>query len=194
MKESKVMQYPRFSFQYTPIAGLFILEKKPFVDSRGFFCRLFSCEEFKSAGLDKPIVQINQSFTKNRGTIRGLHFQLPPCTETKIVNCLHGEIFDVAVDIRKNSPTFLQWFGTILSADNKKSFLIPDGLAHGFQTLTDDTEVIYLVTANYNPEKEDALNAQDPTIGIQWPVDITECSNKDKAVRFIDQNYRGIKI
>ena len=183
-----------FDIQPAPISGLYILKRKPIADSRGFFSRFFCANEYQAAGLTKSIVQINHTYTKKKGTVRGLHFQLPPCTETKIVSCLHGEIFDVAVDIRKDSSTFLQWYGATLSADNKKSFLIPDGFAHGFQTLIENTEVLYLVTECYHPDKENALNAQDPRIGIQWPEKICDRSEKDKAVPFIDANYSGIKL
>jgi dTDP-4-dehydrorhamnose 3,5-epimerase len=192
MNNPEIIQNAHFDFQVTAISGLFVLQRKPLNDARGFFCRFFCTEEFQSIGLKKPVIQINHTYTQKKGTVRGLHFQRPPCTETKIISCLRGEIFDVAVDIRKNSPTFLQWFGTSISSDNKKSIFIPDGFAHGFQSLTKDTEILYLVTACYSPEKEDALNAQDPMIGIEWPAKITELSDKDKAVPFIDQNYHGI--
>jgi dTDP-4-dehydrorhamnose 3,5-epimerase len=192
MINPEIIRNKHFDFHSTTISDLFVLQRKPITDARGFFCRFFCADEFQSIGLTKPIVQINHTYTKKKGTVRGLHFQHPPCAETKIISCLQGEIFDVAVDIRKYSPTFLQWFGAYLSAKNKKSLFIPAGFAHGFQALTRDTEILYLVTAYYNPKKEDALNAQDPMIGIQWPEKITELSDKDKAVPFIDQTYLGI--
>lgn len=194
MDHPDIIQNAHFNIHRTSISGLFIIERKPITDSRGFFCRFFCAEEFQCMGLKKPLAQINHTFTSKKGTIRGLHFQHPPCDEVKIVSCLRGEIFDVAVDIRQNSPTFLQWFGTSISANNKRSFFIPGGFAHGFQTLTDDTEILYLVSEFYTPEKEGALNAQDPMIKIEWPIGITEFSDKDKAAPFIDRNYEGITV
>ena len=184
----------RFEFTSTPLSGLTVIHRKPIEDARGFFCRFYCAEEFREAGLRKPIAQINHTFTQKKGAVRGLHFQYPPYAEAKIVSCLKGEIYDVAVDIRRDSPTFLQWFGTSLSEGNKKTLFIPEGFAHGFQTLTEDTEILYLVTAHYNPEKEDALNAQDPIIGIQWPLAITELSDKDKAIAYIHQDYNGVLV
>lgn len=192
MKNPEIIQTAHFDFHFTTISDLFVLQRKPIADARGFFCRFFCAEEFQSIGLTKPIAQINHTYTKKKGAVRGLHFQYPPCAEVKIVSCLQGEIFDVAVDIRKDSPTFLRWFGISISADNKKSLFIPAGFAHGFQALTEDTETLYLVTADYNPAKEDALNAEDPLLGVRWPAKITELSDKDKAVPFIDQTYQGI--
>jgi dTDP-4-dehydrorhamnose 3,5-epimerase len=194
MNNPKVIQNEHFDFHFTTISDLFIIKKKPIADTRGEFCRFFCNVEFEAAGLTKPIVQINHSHTRKRGTVRGLHFQHPPCAEVKIVSCLRGEIFDVAVDIRQDSPTFMKWFGAFISSENRKCLFIPTGFAHGFQALTDDVEILYLVTARYNPEKEDALNVQDPVIGIHWPEKISELSNKDKAITYIDQNYTGIKI
>ena len=184
----------RFDFHPTPLEGLWVVQRKPVEDPRGFFCRFFCAEEFQAAGLKKPIAQINHTRTQKKGTVRGMHFQYPPHAEAKIVSCLRGEIFDVAVDIRRDSPTFLQWFGTSLSEENKKSLFVPEGFAHGFQALTEDTEILYLVTAQYNSEKEDALNVQDPIIGIQWPLEITKLSNKDKAIANIPQDYNGILV
>jgi dTDP-4-dehydrorhamnose 3,5-epimerase len=184
----------RFEFISTPLSGLTVIRRKPIEDERGFFCRFYCADEFHEVGLRKYIVQINHTFTRKKGAVRGLHFQYPPHAETKIVSCLRGEIYDVAVDIRRDSPTFLQWFGISLSEVNKKSLLIPEGFAHGFQALTEDTEILYLVTAHYKPEKEDALNAQDPMIGIQWPLAITEISDKDKAIAYIQQDYNGVLV
>jgi dTDP-4-dehydrorhamnose 3,5-epimerase len=192
MNNPETIHNKHFDFHFTSISGLMIIQRKPLADSRGFFCRFFCAEEFQTIGLTKPIIQINHSYTGKQGAVRGLHFQYPPCAEVKIVSCLQGEIFDVAVDIRKESPTFLQWFGASLSADNKQSLFIPEGFAHGFQALTNDAEILYLVTACYNPEKEGALNVQDPAIEIQWPEKITELSDRDKAAPFIDQTFHGI--
>ena len=128
------------------------------------------------------------------GAVRGMHFQYPPYAETKIVSCLKGEIFDVAVDIRLDSPTFLRWHGEVLSAENRKSLLIPEGFAHGFQTLTDDCELLYLHTAPYTPEAEGALNAQDPRLDITWPCAITEMSDRDRSHPFVGDDFAGVQL
>jgi dTDP-4-dehydrorhamnose 3,5-epimerase len=144
-----------FEVVSTPLAGLAVILRKPMRDERGFFERLFCQEELQTAGLTKPIVQINRSLTRKKGTVRGMHFQYPPHSEVKIVSCLKGEIFDVAVDIRSGSATCLRWHGELLSAENNRSMLIPEGFAHGFQTLSDDCELLYLHTAAYAPVKAD---------------------------------------
>ena len=153
----------RFDFIPMPLAGLLLVQRKATEDQRGFLSRFYCAEEFGEAGFDKPIAQINHTLTCNKGAVRGLHFQHPPHAEAKLVSCLKGEILDVAVDLRCGSSTFLQWHGEILSAANRKSLLIPEGYAHGFQTLTEDCELIYLHTAAYHPEAEGALNVADPS-------------------------------
>jgi len=184
----------RFDFHPTPLEGLYVVERRPIEDQRGFFCRLFCAEEYKSAGFNKSIVQINYSYTVKKGTVRGLHFQYPPYAETKIVGCLRGEVFDVAVDIRKGSPTFLKWHGEILSAVNQKSLLIPEGFAHGFQTLTEGCELIYLHSAPYCVEAEGALHVNDPRIGVFWPVPVTDISDRDRNHAFLQANFEGVAL
>ena len=144
----------RFDFTPTALPGLQLLHRKVIEDQRGFLSRFYCAEEFAVAGIIKPIAQINHTLTRKRGAVRGLHFQHPPHAETKLVSCLRGAIFDVAVDLRSGSPTFLQWHGEILTATNLKSLLIPEGYAHGFQALTEDCELIYLHTAAHHPEAE----------------------------------------
>ena len=144
----------RFDFIPTPLTGLMLVQRKAIEDHRGFLSRFYCAEEFRAAGIDKPVAQINHTLTRQRGAVRGLHFQHPPHAETKVVSCLKGEILDVAVDLRRDSPTFLHWHGEILSAANRKSLLIPEGYAHGFQTLAEDCELIYLHTSPYHPESE----------------------------------------
>ena len=183
-----------FKIINTSIPGLMILERTAFEDSRGAFSRLFSSEEFQKAGMDKPILQINHSITRLKGTARGLHFQYPPCTEMKVVNCLKGDVFDVAVDLRHDSETFLSWYGEHLTDTNKKSLLIPEGFAHGFQTLTKDCELLYFHTANYSPEMEGGFNLEDKRIGIKWPLPVTGLSNRDKSLPFIDDDFEGIRL
>lgn len=186
------MTTDRFSFHPTPLSGLAVIQRKPIEDDRGFFCRLFCAEEFREAGLRKPIAQINHTFTQGKGAVRGLHFQHPPYAEAKIVSCLRGEIFDVAVDLRKVSPTFLCWHGEILSAANRKSLLIPEGFAHGFQTLTEDCELIYLHTASYAPEAEGGVNVLDQRIGVAWPLVISELSERDRTHHMLAADFEGI--
>ena len=184
----------KFKIIPTPISGVVILERTAFEDSRGAFSRLFSAEEFQIAGMDKPILQINHSITRLKGTARGLHFQYPPCAEMKVVSCLKGEVFDVAVDLRCDSETFLSWHGENLTNINKKSLLIPEGFAHGFQTLTNDCELLYFHTANYSPEMEGGFNLEDTRIGIKWPLPVSGSSNRDKNLPFIDDNFEGIRL
>ena len=191
---SVVKKNNRFLFHHTSLEGLYVVERMPIKDQRGFFCRLFCVEEFQAAGLKKPIAQINHSLTIKKGALRGLHFQYPPHAEVKIVSCLQGEVFDVAVDIRKGSPTFLRWYGEILSPENKKSLLIPEGFAHGFQTLTEHCELIYLHSAPYQPQAEGALHVNDPSLGILWPIEITEISERDRAHPFIGPDFEGITL
>jgi dTDP-4-dehydrorhamnose 3,5-epimerase len=183
----------RFDFLPTPIAGLILVQRQRLEDSRGFLSRFYCADEFKAAGVQQPIAQINYTLTRSKGTVRGMHFQLPPHAETKVVSCLHGEVFDVAVDLRKNSPSFLQWHGVPLSAENQCSFLIPEGFAHGFQTLTDDCELIYLHTAAYQPAAEGAVNANDPRLAIAWPLEITEMSDRDCAHPLLAAEFEGFE-
>jgi dTDP-4-dehydrorhamnose 3,5-epimerase len=182
----------RFEFFSTPLAGLRVIQRRPIEDERGFFCRMYCGEEFLNAGLNKSINQINYTLTRKKGTVRGLHFQYPPFAETKVVTCLQGEIFEVAVDIRQVSPTFLLWHSEVLSATNMKGFLIPEGFAHGFQALTEDCTLIYLHTAPYAPGDQGGLNVQDPRLAITWPLKITVISDTDLNRAFIDHKFEGI--
>jgi dTDP-4-dehydrorhamnose 3,5-epimerase len=184
----------RFDCFDTFLAGLKIVQRKPLEDARGFLSRFYCAKEFKSYGLDKPISQINHTLTHQKGAVRGLHYQQVPYAEIKLVSCLKGEIFDVAVDLRKNSPTFLQWHGEVLSQSNQRSLLIPEGFAHGFQTLTEDCELIYLHTASYVKEAEAALNVTDPRVGISWPLEITELSERDSLHAMIKNDFEGIVL
>lgn len=184
----------RFDFIQTSLSGLKLVQRKTKEDHRGFLSRLYCAEEFSEAGINKSIAQINHTLTRKKGTVRGLHFQHPPHAETKLVSCLKGEIWDVAVDLRKDSPTFLQCHGEILSAANRKSLLIPEGYAHGFQALTEDCELIYLHTIAYYPEAEGALNVADPKLNINWPLPISDLSDRDRNHPLIDQNFQGLVL
>ena len=178
----------------TSIAGLKVVQRNPMQDARGYFSRFFCTEEFRRAGLNDSIAQINQSYSQKAGTLRGMHYQSPPHAECKYVSCVRGEIFDVAVDLRRDSPTFLHWHGEVLSAQNQRSLFIPDGLAHGFQTLTDDCELLYLVSASYEPTAEGVVNAQDPMINIAWPRPVSEISDKDRAAPLLQETFAGIEL
>jgi len=184
----------RFDFIQTPLSGLKLLQRKAIEDHRGFFSRFYCFDELSTIGIMKPIVQINHSCTSKKGTVRGLHFQYPPYAENKIISCVKGEVFDVAVDVRSSSPTFLQWHGVILSSKNKKSFIVPEGFAHGFQTLSDDCELIYLSTAPYSETSEDAINAKDKKLSIIWPLPISDLSEKDAKQSFISDEFKGVDI
>jgi len=176
-----------FKFLKSKIEGLYSIERSLIEDERGFFSRLFCEEEFKKIGFSQPIRQMNNSFTKKKGSVRGMHFQNLPFQETKIVRCIKGEVYDVAVDIRKNSPTFLQWHSEILTADKGNSLFISEGFAHGFQTLTNNCELLYMHSNFYSQEAEGALNAFDPKINISWPLEVTEISDRDRNNPLIDK-------
>jgi len=182
----------RFIVLETPIEGLKVVERQLMGDSRGFLSRLFCAEELAAAGWSKPIIQVNQTFTQRRGTIRGMHFQKQPHAEMKLVTCLHGEIWDVAVDLRVGSPTFLKWYAEKLSSSNHRALLIPEGFAHGFQTLSDDCELLYLHSAAYAAGAESALNVIDPLLSITWPLAVTEISARDAQHPMLDNQFRGV--
>ena len=184
----------RFDILATPIADLQVLQRKPIGDSRGYLERLFCTEELQPFISGKHIVQINHTLTGTCGTVRGMHFQHPPHVETKFVSCLRGEVFDIAVDLRHNSPTFLRWHAERLSPDNHKTVVIPEGFAHGFQTLTDDCELLYFHTVAYQPGAEGGLNAQDPRLAIQWPLPVVGLSLRDSAYPFLSNTFSGVVL
>lgn len=172
----------------TSLKGIKVIEPKLFGDHRGWFMETYNKSVLKEAGIEIEFIQDNQSFSATKGTLRGLHYQLNPKAQTKLVRCTRGSIFDVAVDIRKGSPTFGKWFGLELSAENKKQLLIPKGFAHGFMTLTDDVEVQYKVDELYAPECDRGVSWNDPTIGIKWPMDITPVlSAKDEKAPTLNE-------
>jgi len=182
----------RFDILDTPLAGLRILQRQQIGDSRGYLERLFCAEELQVLVPGKHIAQINHTFTSRRGTVRGLHFQRPPHAEIKFVSCLRGEVFDVAVDLRHDSPSFLRWHAELLSADNHKTLVIPEGFAHGFQALTDDSEMLYFHTAAYQPGAEAGLHVQDPRLAIQFPLPVAGLSPRDAAHPMLDEDFTGV--
>jgi len=171
-----------------------IVQRRRVEDTRGFLTRLYAAESFESAGLRTRIVQINHTLTKRAGVVRGMHFQNPPSPETKVVACIRGEVFDVAVDLRKGSPTFLQWHAEVLSSLNDRSLVVPDGVAHGFQALTRDCELVYLHTAPYDPLREGGVSAVDPRLGIAWPIPISEMSERDRSYPLLSSTFGGIDV
>ena len=184
----------RFVLSPTPIDDLQVVVRKPIGDSRGFLERLFCQETLGQLLHHKSVRQINRTLTQTKGSVRGLHFQYPPHAETKIVTCLKGEVWDVAVDLRQESPTFLRYHAVLLTEKNHKSYLIPEGFAHGFQTLTSDCEMLYFHTADYRTEAEGALNALDPRLAIDWPEPISERSERDVSHAMLTDHFHGVSL
>ena len=184
----------RFTVKNLPLVGLKLVERQRSGDSRGFLSRLFCAEELATAGWSQPIAQINHTHTAKRGTVRGMHYQMRPHDEMKLVSCIQGEVWDVAVDLRSGSPTFLNWHSELLSATNHRAMLIPKGFAHGFQTLVDSVTLLYCHSAAYSKEAEMALSAQDPRLGINWPLTITEISPRDAKHPLLDMKFEGVQL
>lgn len=184
----------RFTMEKAPIDGLKVIQRLSFEDERGYLERMFCSDEFSPIIENRRIVQINRTLTANLGTIRGMHFQLPPYAEMKLVSCIRGEVFDVAVDLRRNSSTFLNWHAEYLSEENNRTFVIPEGFAHGFQTLSNDCELIYFHTAAYNQKAEGGIDALDERINIVWPLPILERSMRDQRHPALAPDFAGIVI
>ena len=166
-------------FTETKLAGAFILDLERRGDNRGYFARTFCQNEFEAHGLKPVIAQANAAYNKYKGTLRGMHFQFPPAAETKLVRCTRGAIVDIIVDLRPESPTFLEHVAVELSADNGRSLYVPERFAHGYQALEDDTETSYQVGEFYTPSEEGGLSPHDPGLGLTWPIETTEISDKD---------------
>jgi dTDP-4-dehydrorhamnose 3,5-epimerase len=168
-------------FTQTPLAGAYVVDVEPRLDARGFFARSFCAAEFAALGLKPAVAQCNMSFNEIRGTLRGLHYQRAPAAEVKLVRCTRGAIYDVIVDLRANSPTFGRHFGIELTQDNRRALYVPEMFAHGYQTLTDHSEVVYQVSEPYAQNCEGGLRHDDPALGIRWPLTVTSISEKDRA-------------
>lgn len=179
-------------FTPTELEGVFVIGLQPVGDSRGWFSRTYCKNEFAAIGHDKEWVQLNHSFSSKKGTVRGMHYQLPPFSEIKMVRCIAGAVLDVVIDLRKGSSTFLQWMGVELSAANKKMIYIPEGFAHGFQCLEDNCELIYHHSACYTPAAESGIRYNDPLVGINWPLEPIELSTRDMNHPLLDKNFKGI--
>jgi dTDP-4-dehydrorhamnose 3,5-epimerase len=184
----------RLTITDLPLPGLKLVERKRLGDSRGFLSRLFCAKELSCAGWRKPIVQINYTLTAKRGTVRGMHYQRPPYAEMKLVSCLRGRVWDVAVDLRSGSDTILHWHAEELSADNQRALLIPEGFAHGFQALTEDVELLYCHSAAYHDEAQGVVNPRDPKLAIEWPLEIAHISDVDAHQPMIDQDFAGFVV
>lgn len=184
----------RFNILDAKLRDLKVIQRNPIGDERGYFERLFCSKEFTAMIRNKNIVQINHTLTVKQGTVRGMHFQYSTHSEIKIVSCVRGKVFDVAVDLRHGSSTLLQWYSQDLGADNHISMLIPEGFAHGFQTLEDNCEMLYFHTAAYQATAEGGINAQDPMLAICWSQLITELSDRDRSHPMLQHDFWGIQL
>lgn len=176
-------------FIKTRIKGVYLIKIEKMADNRGFFSRIFCKEELSKLGIIFDVAQVNLTYNKKKSTLRGLHFQKPPHEEQKIIRCIKGEIFDVVVDLRPESKTYLKWIGMNLSAKNRLGLFIPRGMAHGFITLEDETELIYLMSESYNPASSATLNWNDPRVSVDWPIKATIVSEKDNAAPYLEDLF-----
>ena len=168
-------------FTHTAAAGVVLIEPQEMEDERGFFARSFCAREFRAHGLDPRVAQCNISFNRRKGTVRGLHFQHPPHAEAKLVRCTRGALYDVVVDLRSDSPTFLVHVAVELSASNHRMLYVPEGVAHGFQTLEDDTEVFYQMSAPFVVDAVCGVRWNDPAFAIEWPLEVSAISERDRT-------------
>lgn len=175
-----------------PLEGLKLIQREILDDERGFLSRLFCADELARVGWNEPIAQVNHTLTLRRGCVRGMHYQEAPHSDAKLVTCIRGEIWDVAVDLRTNSSTFLKYHGQVLSEKNCSAMLIPVGFAHGFQTMKENCELIYLHTSSYKPEAERGLRYDDPNLAINWPCPVTLVSQRDQFYQLLMPSFRGI--
>lgn len=182
------------NFLETKLKGVYVAKTNFLSDSRGAFARFFCKKELADLLEWREIVQVNSSVTKSPGAIRGMHFQHPPYSEMKLVRCVNGRVWDVVVDLRSESPTFLEWHAEELSSENTKMIVIPEGCAHGYQTLVAGSELLYLHTEFYTPNSEDGLAYDDPLLNISWPLPITDVSVRDRGHSQLTNNFSGIKI
>ena len=184
----------RFTVTETPLRGLMRVQRQTLRDERGFLSRLFCSNELQSAGWSGVVAQVNHTCTRHAGTVRGLHYQTPPCAEIKLVSCLRGRVWDVVVDVRLGSPTYLQWHAEELSVSNGCAMLIPQGFAHGFQALEDDSELLYCHSAAYAPQAEAGLYALDARLAIAWPLPVQGLSPRDAGHMPIGDDFEGVRL
>jgi dTDP-4-dehydrorhamnose 3,5-epimerase len=179
-------------FEETPLKGAYLINIEKKGDERGFFARSFCQKEFNNIGLLSEFVQVNNSLTQSKGTIRGMHYQLNPSAEVKLVRCIRGALYDVILDLRPDSSSFGKWFGRELSAKNRQMMYVPRGFSHGFITLEDNTETFYFASEFYSPNNERGIRYNDPRFGIDWPIEPTELSKKDENFPDFDPDWHGI--
>jgi dTDP-4-dehydrorhamnose 3,5-epimerase len=180
------------TFFQTPLLGSYVINLSSYSDERGWFARTYCENEFAEIGHGARWVQMNHSYTTKKGTVRGMHYQLPPYREIKMVRCVRGKVFDVIIDIRRSSDTFLQWFGVELSPAAMNMLYIPEGFAHGFQTLADDSELLYHHSEFYTPNAEGGIRFDDPSVNIKWPLEVTSVSERDRNHPLLTKEFKGI--
>ncbi len=168
-------------FTETPIGGVLLVDLEPVHDERGFFARMYCEEEFRSRGLEPRIAQSSMAHNARKGTLRGMHFQRDPHAEVKLVRCTSGSVYDVVIDLRPGSPTFRHWFGTELTARNRRMLYIPHGIAHGYQSLEDETEISYQMSTPYLPEAAAGVRWDDPAFAVRWPLEVTAITERDRS-------------
>lgn len=178
----------------TPIIGLVVVDSEPNIDHRGFFLRLYCQKELQEIVGTRQIMQMNQSHTSDVGAVRGLHYQCKPCAEMKMVRCLRGKVWDVTVDLRAGSPTFLQWHAEELSAANNRMMIVPEGCAHGFQVLEADSDLLYLHTAAYAASAEGGVRPTDPKLSISWPLPVRDVSERDNSHALLTSGFAGLEV
>jgi dTDP-4-dehydrorhamnose 3,5-epimerase len=184
----------RFEKIKTPIKDLFVIKNSRIGDDRGYISRLFCADIFENYGWFMPLIQVNFTKTFKKGTVRGFHFQHYPFEEFKLVRCLSGQVYDVALDLRQGSDTFLQTNAQILTSENNTNFLIPPGVAHGFQSLTDNAQLLYFHSKQYSPDHEGGVNPLDPRIGFSWPENISKISKKDSERKYLSDSFKGVRF
>jgi dTDP-4-dehydrorhamnose 3,5-epimerase len=182
----------RLEFSETPLSGVMQVQRQRLQDERGFLSRLFCAEELAAANWREAIAQVNHTLTRHAGTVRGMHYQLPPYAECKLVSCLRGEVWDVALDLRKGSPTFLRWHAVRLSADNGLALLLPEGVAHGFQALAEEVELLYCHSRPYVADSERGVSPLDPRLAIDWPLPVRHLSQRDRSHPPIGTAFCGV--
>ena len=179
-------------YNETPLKDVFLIDIEKRGDDRGFFARVMCEDEMTNAGLESRFVQVNSSLSAKRGTLRGLHYQLAPSAEVKVARCIRGELWDVVLDLRPDSPTYQKWFGAFLSAENRRMMYVPRGFAHGFITVTENVEAFYFVSAFYAPEQERGIRWNDPQFSIKWPFQPDEISTKDSSWPDFNEVFHGV--
>lgn len=181
-------------FEPAELNGVYLIKQQKFGDDRGWFARVHCEDEMRAAGLVAHYAQINHSACVQRGTLRGLHYQLPPFAEAKLVRCTRGIVYDAVVDVRKDSDTFLKWYGVELNDSDGLMLYCPKGFAHGYQALSDGAEVSYMASSSYHPESERQIRFDDPSVGIEWPIDDPILSEKDQSIPLIESDFQGVTL